>query len=98
MTVMDRLLKVGDIVALLRISVASVYRLAESGELPHYKVPGAGLQHAGYGYVYMDRVWWDSLTLTQQLNFLQPCIDIIDERKQSVPPDYRLLVDVSVCK
>ena len=53
---------------------------------------------AGYDYVYMDRVWWDSLTSTNQSNFQQPCIDIIDEREQTGGTDYRLLVDVSACK
>jgi hypothetical protein len=53
---------------------------------------------AGYHYVFMDRVWWDHLAPTQQAVFQQPCIDIIDERKQSGDTDYRLLVDVSACK
>jgi hypothetical protein len=53
---------------------------------------------AGYDYVYMDRVWWDSLTPTQQANFQQPCIDIVDERKQDGGTDYRLLVEVNACR
>ena len=53
---------------------------------------------SGYDYVYMDRVWWDSLTPAQQGNFQQSCIDIIDEREQNEGTDYRLLVKVSACR
>jgi hypothetical protein len=53
---------------------------------------------AGYDYVYMDKTWWDSLTPVQQSNFLQPCIDFIDERKEIVGINYSVLVDVSACK
>lgn len=53
---------------------------------------------AGYDYVYMDRVWWDRLSPTKQADFQQPCIDIVDERKQYEGTDYRLLVEVSACR
>jgi hypothetical protein len=53
---------------------------------------------AGYDYVYMDRVWWDSLTSAQQSSFEQPCIDIIDERVENGGVDYRLLVNISNCR
>lgn len=41
---MDGLLKVGDVAALLGVHRQSVYKLAESGKIPHYKVRGAGLR------------------------------------------------------
>jgi hypothetical protein len=53
---------------------------------------------SGYDYVYMDRVWWDSLSHSQRADFQQPCIDIVDERKQSEDTDYRLLVKVDACR
>jgi hypothetical protein len=53
---------------------------------------------SGYDYVYMDRVWWDSLTPAKQANFQQPCIDIVDEREQNNGTDYRLLVNVGACR
>jgi hypothetical protein len=53
---------------------------------------------AGYEYVYMDNVWWDTLTNAQRTNFLQPCIDVVDERKQNDDKDYRLLINVSACR
>jgi hypothetical protein len=53
---------------------------------------------AGYDYIYMDRIWWDGLTASQQEQFQQPCIDILDEREQEGGGNYRLLVDVSGCK
>jgi hypothetical protein len=53
---------------------------------------------AGYAYVYMDNTWWDSLTTEQQAIFQQPCIDIIEERKQNESGNYRLLVNVSACR
>jgi hypothetical protein len=53
---------------------------------------------AGYDYIYLDRVWWDRLTPTQQEKFQQPCIDIIDERKQNEDTDYRLLITVTACR
>ena len=56
------------------------------------------IANAGYDYVYMDRVWWDSLTPTQQKKFQQQCIDIIDERKQNEGADYRLLITVTACR
>jgi hypothetical protein len=53
---------------------------------------------AGYDYVYMDKIWWDSLTPAQRANFEQPCISVVDERKQNDSNDYRLLIDVAACK
>ena len=53
---------------------------------------------AGFDYVYMDNVWLTSLTAVQQANFLQPCIDIIDDREQDIGTKYRLLVDVRACR
>ncbi len=53
---------------------------------------------AGFDYIYLDRAWWDSLTGAQQVDLLQPCIDILDERKTSGGGDYRLLIDVSACR
>jgi hypothetical protein len=56
------------------------------------------IAQAGYDYVFMDRVWWDGLTPTQQSTFQQSCIDIIDERRLGEGVDYRLLVDVHACR
>ena len=53
---------------------------------------------AGYDYIYMDKVWWENLTHAQRVNFEQPCIDVVDERKQNDGADYRLLINVSACK
>jgi hypothetical protein len=53
---------------------------------------------AGYDYVYMDRKWWDQLSPNQKANFESPCIDIVDERKQDISSDYRLLVKISACR
>jgi len=58
----------------------------------------AQITASGYDYVYMDRIWWDSLTSTKQEIFLQPCVDIVDERKQNQGANYRLLVNVRNCK
>jgi hypothetical protein len=58
----------------------------------------AQIAASGYEYVYMDRVWWDSLSAIKQKNFIQPCIDIIDERKQNDGANYRLLVNVINCR
>ena len=58
----------------------------------------AQIAASGYGYVYMDRVWWDSLSPVKQNNFIQPCVDIVDERKQNEGADYRLLVYVNNCR
>ena len=52
----------------------------------------------GYQYVYMDKVWWEKLSDAQRENFYQPCIDIVDERKQNTNQDYRLLIEVSACR
>jgi hypothetical protein len=53
---------------------------------------------AGFDYVYMDKVWWDRLTPAQQVNFEQPCIDVMDQREQAGKDNYRLLVNVSGCR
>jgi hypothetical protein len=58
----------------------------------------AQISASGYDYVYMDRAWWDSLPPVKQKNFMQPCVDIVDERKQNDGTDYRLLVYVSNCR
>ena len=58
----------------------------------------AQIAAAGYKFVYMDKVWWEKLTPTQHTSLLQPCIDIVDERKQDLNQDFRLLIDVSACK
>lgn len=58
----------------------------------------AKITSSGYDYVYMDRAWWDSLTSVLQKKFLQPCIDIVDERKQYEGENYRLLVNVHSCR
>jgi hypothetical protein len=79
-------------------SKAGIYEpLSQWEELIYHPLP-AQIAASGYDYVYMDRVWWDNLTYAQQLAFLHPCIDIMDERKQDVSSDYRLLVNVSACK
>lgn len=54
--------------------------------------------NAGYDFVYMDRKWWDALSPTQQAYYSQPCVDILDERKQDNDQNIRLLIDVSACK
>jgi hypothetical protein len=58
----------------------------------------ATIAAAGYDYVYMDKVWWDKLTRSQQLIFEAPCVDIIDERKDDYDVDYRVLANVSACR
>lgn len=58
----------------------------------------AQIAASGYDYVYIDRVWWEGLTSTKQENFLQPCVDIVDERKQNQGANYRLLVNVRSCR
>jgi hypothetical protein len=58
----------------------------------------ARIVSAGFDYVYMDRVWWDNLTPAQRVSFQQPCIDIIEERKQNAGFDYRLLISLIGCR
>jgi hypothetical protein len=53
---------------------------------------------AGYEYVYMDKVWWENLTHDQRVSFEQPCIDVVDERRQNDGTDYRLLINVGACR
>lgn len=40
----DQLLKIGDVASRISSSKASVYKLAESGKIPHFKIRGAGLR------------------------------------------------------
>ncbi len=53
---------------------------------------------AGYDYVYMDQIWWEGLTQTQQEYYQATCVDIVDQREQDNKKDYRLLIDVSACR
>lgn len=51
---------------------------------------------AGFDYVYLDKAWWVKLTSAQQETLMQPCVDIIEERKSTF--GYRLLLDISACR
>jgi hypothetical protein len=55
------------------------------------------LVEAGYGWVYFDKLWWSSLTQEQQLRFVQPCVDVLDEWSSSDEMDYRVLMDLRGC-
>lgn len=52
----------------------------------------------GYNYIYMDNIWWQSLSPSQRANFQQPCTDIISEREQDQGTNYRILIDINACK
>jgi hypothetical protein len=57
----------------------------------------ARLVKSGYGYVYFDARWWNSLALEQQLRFQQPCVDVLGEWRSSDDLDYRVLMDLRAC-
>jgi hypothetical protein len=57
----------------------------------------ASLLEAGYGWAYFDKLWWNSLSLEQQLRFKQPCVDVLGEWRSSDELDYRVLMDLRAC-
>lgn len=57
----------------------------------------ASLLEEGYGWIYFDKVWWNSLTLEQQLRFKLPCVDVLGEWRSHDELDYRVLMDLRAC-
>ena len=55
------------------------------------------LTRAGYGWIYFDKIWWNSLAKEQQLRFEQPCVDVLDEWRSADGLDYRVLMDLRAC-
>ena len=55
------------------------------------------LTRAGYGWIYFDKIWWNSLAKEQQLRFEQPCVDVLDEWRSADGLDYRVFMDLRAC-
>ena len=60
----------------------------------------ATIAQAGFDYVYFDRRWWRNLSEAQRASFDQPCVNVMEERKELpyLGIDFRLLADISACR
>jgi hypothetical protein len=58
---------------------ASIYEPLPEWEALIAQPDPSRIAQAGFGYVYLDRKWWESLTPAQQDKFNQPCVDILDD-------------------
>lgn len=52
--------------------------------------------HNGFGWVYMDKLWWQSLNPALRAGFEQPCVVLQSELKDDTG-DFRRLYDVRAC-
>jgi hypothetical protein len=52
----------------------------------------------GYGYIYLDKDYWDSLDTDNRTLLQDDCVELIDEMTQDFPYDFRRLLDIRTCR
>lgn len=55
------------------------------------------LQAAGFDYLYLDQVYWESIELVYQQRLQAPCVKLVDE-VTGMSDDFRRLYDLGACR
>lgn len=87
-----------------RLSIDSYLGFTLTQFLPYQSDPDPyALRKAGFGYIYLDKRYWDHLSATYQQALYPPCAKVMNkmEKMNSATgelSDFRVLIDITNCK
>ena len=87
-----------------RLSIDTIDGFTKSQYLPYQKNPNPyDLRKAGFGYIYLDKRYWDHLSVSDQQALYPSCAHVMNrmEKMNSATgelSDFRVLIDITNCK
>jgi len=78
-------------------SAADSYSMLDSWEELRTNPAVNEVLSRGFTYVYIDRYWWDSMPEQARNSYLNPCVNLLDERYDNGANGARWLYDLSGC-
>ncbi|MFZ1041285.1 MAG: hypothetical protein WAN58_08230, partial [Anaerolineales bacterium] len=87
-----------------RLSIAATNGFTMSQYLPYQADPNPyALRKAGFGYIYLDKRYWDHLPINYQQALYPPCAQVMNRMEKmngatGELSDFRVLIDITHCK
>ena len=87
-----------------RLSIDAIDGFHKSQFVPYIAAPDpTELHKLGFDYIYIDKRYWDHLSLTYQQDLYKPCTQVMKrlEKNNSATgelADFRVLIDITNCK
>lgn len=87
-----------------RLSIDTIDGFPRSGLEPFLAAPDPyGLRKLGFGYIYLDKRYWNRLSLNYQQALNSPCARVVDRMEKTNTAtgelsDFRVLIDITNCK
>lgn len=86
------------------LSIDTIDGFTKSQYLPYQKNPNPyDLRKAGFGYIYLDKRYWDHLSVTDQQALYPSCARVMNRMEKMNDAtgelsDFRVLIDITNCK
>ena len=87
-----------------RLSIDATNGFTMSQYLPYQADPNPyALRKAGFGYIYLDKRYWDHLPINYQQALYPPCAQVMNRMEKmngatGELSDFRVLIDITHCK